>query len=74
MAALMTTDYDNIDRLAIEINDCRHNGIEVLSPDINESFVEFGIVPGKNQIRFGLKAIKNVGSAAAEEIVQGQGI
>ncbi len=68
MAALMTTDYDNIDRLAIEINDCRHNGIEVLSPDINESFVEFGIVPGASQIRFGLKAVKNVGSAAAEEI------
>ena len=73
MAAVMTTDYDNIDRLAIEINDCRHSGIEVLSPDINESFEEFGIVPEKNQIRFGFKAIKNVGSAAAEEIVRARG-
>ncbi|HEY1644882.1 MAG TPA: DNA polymerase III subunit alpha, partial [Candidatus Saccharimonadales bacterium] len=69
MAALMTTDFDNIDRLAIEIADCRNLGIEVLQPDINESFVEFGIVPDKKQIRFGFKAIKNVGTAAAEEIV-----
>lgn len=73
MAALMTTDYDNIDRLAIEIAECRHIGIEVLPPDINESFVEFGIVPEKNQIRFGLKAIKNVGTAAAEAIVEARG-
>jgi len=73
MAAVMTTDYDNIDRLAIEINDCRRNGLEVLPPDVNESFVEFGIVPGSDQIRFGFKAIKNVGSAAAEEIVRARG-
>jgi DNA polymerase III subunit alpha len=73
MAALMSTDYDNIDRLAIEIAECRHIGIEVLPPDINESFVEFGIVPGQKQIRFGLKAIKNVGTAAAEAIVEARG-
>jgi len=73
MAALMTGDYDNIDRLAIEISECRHIGIEVLPPDINESFEEFGIVPGKNKIRFGLKAIKNVGTAAAIEIVEARG-
>ncbi len=73
MAALMTTDYDNIDRLAIEIAECRHLNIEVLPPDINESFVEFGIVPNKKQIRFGLKAIKNVGTSAAEEIVEARG-
>ncbi len=72
MAALMTSDYDNIDRLAIEITECKHMGIEVLPPDINESFHEFGIVPGKNQIRFGLDAIKNVGHGAAEEIIQGR--
>ncbi|MEI9914385.1 MAG: OB-fold nucleic acid binding domain-containing protein [Candidatus Saccharibacteria bacterium] len=73
MAALMTTDYDNIDRLAIEIAECGHIGIEVLPPDVNESFVEFGIVPTQNQIRFGLKAIKNVGTAAADAIVQARG-
>ena len=73
MAALMTADYDNIDRLAIEINECNHLGIEVLLPDISESFEEFGIIAGQNKIRFGLKAIKNVGTAAAEEIVRARG-
>lgn len=70
MAALMTSDFDNTDRLAIEITECKHLGIEVLPPDINESFVEFGVVPSKKQIRFGLVAIKNVGSGAVEEILR----
>lgn len=70
MAALMTSDHDNTDRLAIEINECRNMGIEVLPPDVNESFHEFAIVPGENQIRFGLDAIKNVGSAPVEEILR----
>lgn len=70
MAALMTSDYDDTDRLSIEISECQHMGIEVLAPDINESFVEFGIVPGKNQIRFGMSAIKNVGVGAVEELLQ----
>lgn len=70
MAALMTSDADDIDRLAIEIGECRHVGIEVLSPDINESYPEFAVVPGKNQIRFGMNAIKNVGSGAVEDILR----
>ncbi len=70
MAALMTSDFDNTDRLAIEINECKHMGIEVLPPDVNESFVEFAVVPDTNQIRFGLNAIKNVGTAAVEEILR----
>ena len=70
MAALMTTDYNDVDRLAIDIADCNNMGMEVLPPDVNESFVDFGIVPDKRKIRFGLKAIKNVGSASAEEIVR----
>jgi DNA polymerase-3 subunit alpha len=70
MAALMTSDYDDTDRLAIEINECQHMGIEVLPPDVNESFVEFAVVPGQNQIRFGLSAIKNVGTGAVEEILR----
>lgn len=72
MAALMTSDYDNIDRLAIEITECKHMKIEVLPPDINQSFHEFGIVPDKNEIRFGLDAIKNVGHGAVEEILNGR--
>jgi DNA polymerase-3 subunit alpha len=70
MAALMTSDYDNIDRLAIEISECNNMGIKVLSPDVKESFVEFAVVPGKHEIRFGMAAIKNVGTAAVEEILR----
>ncbi len=70
MAAVMTSDYDDTDRLAIEVAECQHMGIEVLPPDVVESFVEFAVVPGKNQIRFGMNAIKNVGTAAVEEIVE----
>lgn len=70
MAALMTSDADDIDRLAIEITECRHMGIEVLLPDVNESYVEFGVVKGKNQIRFGMSAIKNVGVGAVQEIIR----
>lgn len=70
MAAVMTSDYDNTDRLAIEIKECKQLGIEVLPPDVNESFHEFAIVGGQKQIRFGLDAIKNVGHGAAEEIIR----
>ncbi|MGC1176846.1 MAG: DNA polymerase III subunit alpha [Candidatus Saccharimonadales bacterium] len=70
MAALMTSDYDDTDRLAIEITECKHMGIKVLPPDVNESFVEFAVVPETNQIRFGMAAIKNVGTGAVEEILR----
>ena len=70
MAALMTSDFDNIDRLAIEISECNNMGIKVLSPNVNESFVEFSVVPNKREIRFGMAAIKNVGTAAVEEILR----
>ena len=51
MAALMTSDEDDTDRLAIEISESQRMGIKVLPPDVNESFVEFAVVPGKSQIR-----------------------
>lgn len=74
MAAVMTSDYDDTDRLAIEISECQHMGIDVLPPDINESFHEFAVVPDgdnrKAQIRFGMNAIKNVGAGAVEEIIR----
>ncbi|HSX14610.1 MAG TPA: DNA polymerase III subunit alpha [Candidatus Saccharimonadales bacterium] len=69
MAALMTSDYGNIDRIAIEVNECKRMGLNVLAPDINESFLEFGITPNSNQIRFGLSAVKNVGMGAIEAIL-----
>lgn len=70
MAALMTSDYDDTDRLSIEISECKKIGIDVLPPDVNESFGEFAVVKEKNQIRFGMNAIKNVGQGAVEEILR----
>jgi DNA polymerase-3 subunit alpha len=70
MAALMTSDYDNTDRLTIEINECKHLGITVLAPDVNQSFHEFAVVPETGEIRYGLDAVKNVGKGAVEEILR----
>ncbi len=70
MAALMTSNYGDIDKLAIDISECRRMGIDVMAPDVNESFLEFAVVPGTKQIRFGMVAIKNVGKGAVEEILR----
>lgn len=70
MAALMTSDADDTERLAIEISECQHMGIKVLSPDVNESYVEFAVVPGENEIRFGMAAVKGVGVGVVEEILR----
>lgn len=70
MAALMTSDFDDTDRLSIEITECKKMGIEVLPPDVNESFGEFAVVKETNAIRFGMNAIKNVGTGAVEEILR----
>jgi len=77
MAALMTSDYDDTDRLSIEISECQKMGIAVLPPDVAESFHEFAVVPDKQNpnnrkapIRFGLDAVKNVGTGAVEEIIR----
>jgi DNA polymerase-3 subunit alpha len=77
MAALMTSDYDDTDRLAIEISECKKLGIPVLPPDVNESFTEFAVIRADSSdaqrpdsIRFGMVAVKNVGSNAVEEILR----
>lgn len=70
MAALMTSDEDDIERLAIEISECQHMGMTVLPPDINESYVEFAVVKGEKKIRFGMAAVKGVGVGAVEAILQ----
>ncbi len=70
MAALMTSDYDDTDRLSIEIAECQKMGIRVLPPDVSESFGEFAVIKEKNQIRFGMNAVKNVGHGAVEEIIR----
>ena len=70
MAALMTSDQDDTERLAIEITECQHMGLSVLNPDVNESFVEFAVVPGQKTIRFGMSAVKGVGVNAVEEVLR----
>lgn len=70
MAAVMTSDQDDIERLAIEISECKHMGLKVLSPSVNDSYVEFAVVPGKNEIRFGMAAVKGVGVGAVEEVLR----
>jgi DNA polymerase-3 subunit alpha len=67
MTALLVHMEGNADRVATAIVDCRARGIEVLSPDVNQSRVDFTIAEGR--IRFGLAAIKNVGTKAVELIV-----
>ncbi|MBI2370372.1 MAG: DNA polymerase III subunit alpha [Deltaproteobacteria bacterium] len=66
MAALLSTEKANTDKVIRHIADCREMGITVLPPDVNESHEDFTVVGGK--IRFGLGAVKNVGGAAVEAI------
>ncbi len=73
MAALLTSDQSNSDRVSIEVAEARDIGIEVLSPSVNESFESFAVIRGEDdveRIRFGLNAVKNVGTTVAEEIVR----
>lgn len=70
MAALLTSDQTNMDRVTIEVKEAERMGMEILPPDVNESFQGFAVVPDTNNIRFGLLAIKNVGEGPAEGIVK----
>ena len=67
MAALLTSTQENRDRLGLYLGDCRHRGITVLPPDVNESGMYFSAVG--DDIRFGLSAIRNVGANVVEEII-----
>jgi len=69
MAALLSSVQDNSDKVAAYIGECREMGIQVLPPDVNESDVEFTPV-GEGTIRFGLAAIKHVGRAAVEAVLE----
>ncbi|MFC1837103.1 DNA polymerase III subunit alpha [Thermodesulfobacteriota bacterium] len=68
MAALLSCDMNNTDKVVLYINECRDHEIEVLPPDINESFKDFTVVD--DRIRFGLAAVKNVGEAALNSIIE----
>jgi DNA polymerase-3 subunit alpha len=67
MAALMTWEMDDTDKVIKNLAECRQKGIEVLAPDVNESRSDF--TPVGDKIRFGLAAVKNVGEKAVEEIL-----
>ena len=69
MAALMTRRFSDIGEITKLMEECKAMGIPTLGPDVNESYVEFG-VNSKGEIRFGLSAIKGMGSGAAEAIVR----
>ncbi len=68
LAALMTSEINDTDRIYVLLEECRRMGIKVLAPDVNESGIDFTVVDGK--IRFGLKAIKNVGEGAAAAVFE----
>lgn len=70
MAALLTSDFGNLDRVAIEISECEEMGIKVLPPSVNKSYLEFGVLPESGNISFGLSAIKGVGYKVSELIVE----
>jgi len=74
MASLLTSEGGDTDRIAIEVEECNQMGIEVMPPDINESYTTFTVVPSslkerKPRIRFGLSAIKNVGEHITKVII-----
>ena len=67
MAALLTIEMGNTDKMVGYLTECRDMGITVLPPDVNESMKDFAVAEGG--IRFGLAAIKNVGEGAVESII-----
>ncbi|QGG46669.1 DNA polymerase III subunit alpha [Heliorestis convoluta] len=72
MAALLTSAADSAEKVAQYIDACRQKDIKVLPPDVNASEVDFTVVREENQkdqIRFGLAAVKNVGKNAIEAIL-----
>jgi DNA polymerase-3 subunit alpha len=68
MAALLTSEMGDTDKIVKYVDECRAMGIEILPPDVNVSGVQF-TVAGET-IRFGLAAIKNVGESAIETILK----
>jgi DNA polymerase III subunit alpha len=69
MAAVLTQNLSNIKKITFFIEECKRQNIPVLGPDINESESNF-FVNSKGEIRFGLGAIKGVGGAAVESVLE----
>lgn len=75
MTALLTAESNDSEKVSSAVHECRRMGIKVLPPDINQSDIDFTIVSDKDSvdgkaIRFGLSAIKNVGNAAINAILE----
>jgi DNA polymerase-3 subunit alpha len=70
MSALLTSEQSDVERIGELIKECEEMGLEVLPPDINESWRNFTVVPDTNKIRFGLTGVKNVGAKIVESIIQ----
>lgn len=68
MAAVLSSDMDNTDKVVVFIQDAKHLGLVVRNPDINSSMYRFTV--NNNQIIFGLGAVKGVGQAAVDHIVE----
>jgi DNA polymerase III subunit alpha len=71
MAALLSSEIGNTDKVVQYINEARELGLEILPPDVNESGFKFTVV-GDNRIRFGLGAVRNVGEGAIASIIAGR--
>jgi len=69
MSAVLTADSGDTEKISEIIHECERMGIEVLPPDINESFSAFSVVPDTQNIRFGLTTIKNFGEGIADAII-----
>jgi len=70
MAALLSSEMGNSEKILRYLGECREKKVEVLPPDVNESYQDFTVVGEK--IRFGLAAVKNVGLAAIQSILDGR--
>ncbi len=77
MAALMNSASDDIERIAFLIEECQSMNVEVMPPEINESMEKFSVVPAPDptvsspiRIRFGLAAVKNVGTNVVQAIIK----
>ncbi len=69
MCALLTSEKDNADKIVEYVNESENMSIKILPPNVNESVANFKVIDSKT-IRFGLIAVKNVGSSAIESIVK----
>jgi DNA polymerase-3 subunit alpha len=69
MASVLTSERNDVERISFLIDECKKMNVEVLAPNINESLKNFTVVEGKNQIRFGMLAIKNVGVNIIDAVV-----